>query len=198
MTNSICDACKRVFPPHEEGVHLGAQAEQTVYWCISCFNQEVAQGAGLEFQTPQFSPVTLRDSNDEPHVFHFLTRLCPTGVIIEAYEVIDDKRQGYEFYYLCENPMVESLHLLQTVLDRANRMLAKQHIQSSRWGHRLTREKVVRGRIVSHELSSPSGGLPSVIIDGKELSWNEVGQLLGAEGGHQLKLQIIDPVDDND
>ena len=185
-------------PPYEEGVHLGSQAEQTFYWCITCFNKEVAQGAGIDFETPHFSPVTLKDSQGQPHIFHFLTRLCPNGVIIEAYEVIENRRQGYEFYYLCENPMVESLHLLQTVLDRANRMLAKQHIQSSQWGHRLTRDKVVRGRIVSQPLDSSSGGLPSIIIDGQELSWNEVGQLLAAEGGHQLKLEIRDPVDDND
>ena len=185
-------------PLHEEGVHLGAQTDQTSYWCIRCFNQEVAQGAGLDFKTPEFSPVTLRDSQDNPHIFHFLVRLCPTGVIIEAYEVIDNRRQGYEFYYLCENPMVESLHLLQTVLDRANRMLAKQHIETSKWGHRLTRAKMVRGRIVSQPLDSESGGLPTVVIDGQELSWNDVGQLLSAEGGHQIKLEIKDPVDDND
>ena len=193
-----CDACQREMPSHEEGVHLGAQVEQTLYWCIPCFNQEVAEGAGIDFQTPTFKPVTLKDVQGQSHVFHFLTRLCPNGVIIEAYEVIDDQRQGYEFFYLCENPMVESLHLLQTVLARANRMLAKQHIESSRWGYRLTRDKVVRGRIVSQPLDSPCGGLPNVIIDGQELTWNDVGQLLAAEGGHQLKLEIKDPVDDND
>ena len=164
----------------------------------ACFNQEVAQGAGINFITPQFSPVTLHDSKGTPHVFHFLTRLCPNGVIIEAYEVIENRRQGYEFYYLCENPMVESLHLLQSVLDRANRMLAKSHIETSQWGHRLTPDKVVRGRIVSQPLDSPDGGLPTVVIDGKELTWTQVGQLLAAEGGHQLKLEIRDPVDDND
>ncbi len=185
-------------PQHEEGVHLGAQSEETFYWCIPCFNQEVAEGAGLNFSTPEFSPVTLTDFANKPHVFHFLTRLCPSGVIIEAYEVIDDKRQGYEFQYLCENPLVEPLHLLQTVLDRANRMLAKEHIQKAKWGYRLTTEKTLRGRMVGHELDSPSGGLPSVIIDGQELSWQELGQLFVAEGGHQFKLKIIDPVDDND
>ena len=77
-------------------------------------------------------------------------------------------------------------------------MLAKQHIQTSQWGHRLTPDKVIRGRIVSHDLSAPSGGLPSVVIDGQELSWTEIGQMLSAEGGHQIKLEIIDPVDDND
>jgi len=184
-------------PEHEEGVHLGAQVDQTKYWCIPCFNQEVAKGAGLSFKTPTFSPVTLTDLHEEPHVFHFLTRLCPSGVIIEAYEVIENKREGYEFYYLCENPLVEPLHLLQTVLDRANRMLARQHIQKSKWGYRLTPEKTVRARFVSQELDSASGGLPSVIVDGHELSWSEFGQLFVAEGGSQLKLKIIDPVDDN-
>lgn len=116
--------------------------------------------------------------------------------MIEAYEVQDERRQGYVFQYLCENPLVESLHLLQTVLARANRMLAKKHIQESKWGHRLTPDKTVRGRLVATDLASPSEGLPSVVIDGQELTWKEFGQLFVAEGGYQFKLQIVDPADD--
>ena len=118
--------------------------------------------------------------------------------MIEAYEVQNDQRKGYVFQYLCENPLVESLHLLQTVLARANRMLAKQHIQKSKFGHRLTSDKTVRGRLVSQNLDSPSEGLPSVIIDGQELTWKEFGQLFVAEGGYQFKLQVVDPTDDVD
>jgi hypothetical protein len=183
-------------PLHEEGVHLGAQAESSYYSCIACFNKEVAKGAGISFETPTFSPVTLVDAQGDSHVFHFLTRLCPAGVIIEAYEVIDGTRAGYDFRYLCENPLVESLHLLQTVLDRANRMLAQKHVTKTTRGSRLTDSKTLKGRIICDPSDANPHGLPAFVIDGTSYSWDEVGKLLLGQGGFQFKFQIKDPVDD--
>lgn len=183
-------------PTHEEGVHLGAQATGSYFSCIFCFNKEVAKGAGIAFETPRFSPVTLTDAQGDHHVFHFLTRLCPAGVLIEAYEVIDGVRKGYDFRYLCENPLVESLHLLQTVLDRANRMLAQKHITQTPRGSRLTDSKMLKGRIICDPSDENPDGMPAFVIDGKKHSWNEVGKLLLGQDGFQFKFEIKDPVDD--
>lgn len=185
-----------MLPLHEEGVHLGAYATDTHYWCIPCFNKEVAQGVGIAFETPEFNPVSLKDSEGTDHSFHFLTRLCPAGVMIEAYEVIDNERKGYEFRYLCEDPMIEPLHLLQTVLDRANRMLARKHVQANQWGQRLTPEKMLRGRIFCDASESNPQGLPALVIDGQKFSWEEVGRLLLSQDGFQFKFEIKDPADD--
>ena len=183
-------------PAHEEGVHLGSQSSEPYYSCIICFNKEVAEGAGIPFETPTFSPVTLTDAQGNPHVFHFLTRLCPAGVLIEAYEVVDGLRAGYDFRYLCENPLVESLHLLQTVLDRANRMLAQKHVDQTARGARLTESKSIKGRIICDPSAANPEGMPAFVIDGVRYSWSEVGSLLLGQDGFQFKLEIKDPVDD--
>jgi len=49
----------------------------------------------------------------------------------------------------------------------------------------------VRGRIEWDE--SQPGHLPLVVVDGKEVSWDDLGQMLMSMEGWHFRLEIADP-----
>ncbi|MEX3633474.1 hypothetical protein [Paraburkholderia sp. BR14320] len=52
-------------------------------------------------------------------------------------------------------------------------------------------DSTVRGRIGRDE--SQAGYLPLVVIDGKKVSWNELGRMLMSMEGRYFRLDIADP-----
>ena len=55
-------------------------------------------------------------------------------------------------------------------------------------------EQTVRGRIDWDE--SAVERVPLLVIDGREISWNDFGRMLAAFEGWQFKLEIIDRSDE--
>jgi hypothetical protein len=47
---------------------------------------------GIEFHHADLQPVTLKDADGQPHTFHVQSRLAPTGLVVEAFEVEESNR----------------------------------------------------------------------------------------------------------
>jgi hypothetical protein len=68
--------------------------------------------------------------------------------------------------------------------------LSVKHIENGNCGLQISDQRIVRGRIESDE--SPDGGLPLLVIDGREISWEQFGHMLMSYEGWQFKLTIAD------
>jgi hypothetical protein len=87
--------------------------------------------------------------------------------------------------------------LLARLVEKMCRALAIKHIEATKQGLQITDSLVMRGRVKS------SGGdedyeseTLTVVIDGCEVTWSELGRMLAAFDGWPFKLAIRDLSDD--
>jgi hypothetical protein len=80
--------------------------------------------------------------------------------------------------------------LLGRLIEKIRRALAVKHIADSEHGLQITEPLVVRGRI---DWDAEQGGsTPLLVIDGREISWDEFGRMISGFEGFQFKLEIRD------
>jgi hypothetical protein len=191
MNLIACQNCRREVPAFDI-VHFGNMETGYRDLCSRCFNDQIAGGEALAPPLEAFQPIELTDARGLRHVFHL--RLLDLGdrVTLDAFEMRDDERDGYQFQALGEAG-VDPFELLARLLKRIRRALAQKHLveRGQRWE---IDDRLVRGRITS-DLDCPTS-TPVVVIDGREISWNDFGEMLLAFEGWQFKLTIHDPSDD--
>ncbi len=183
-----CNSCGIDVPPYD-GVHLSHEGT-TEFLCSRCYNEVVSYETGLKFDHLSFHPVTLKDTGDQDHTFHFQTHLFGDHVAIRALEIQDGEPRGYEFS-ICGDVEDDLFGLFGKLVDRIRRELGRRHIEpGDLTRYSITDEDIVRGRITWDD--DTGGQLPCLVIDGKELSWHEFGRMLMAYEGFHFKLEIFE------
>ncbi len=184
-----CDACSQSTPTYDI-VNCGSTEQGYRRLCSRCFNAEVAKLDGLDgFETVTFEPVSLADSTGEVHEFHFRTRLFGTGVALDAFELRDGNRAGYQFQVIGD-PKEDLLVLLGRLIAKMRRALSTKHVEHGEYGLEIADHRVVRGRIEWDD--DYDGSLPLLIIDGRAIAWEDFGRMLMTFEGFQFKFNIAD------
>ena len=185
---SKCERCGTSMPSYDT-VHYGNVSKSETL-CTACFNAAAADRMGIEIEPANFQSVTLKGSDGRSHVFHVRRRLCPTGQVLETFEVKRGAPTGYQFAILgdfTEDPM----ELLAGLYERMRRAVARKHLEKSDYGTHLTSTGPIRGRISSDYRREPEP-LPVIVIDGREFSWEQFGRMLLSFEGWQFRLEILD------
>jgi hypothetical protein len=184
-----CESCGRNVPGYDI-VNYGSVDAGYRQLCTKCFNTEVAESVGLDrFEHAELAPIELRDCDGEAHVLHFRTRLFGPGVALDAFEVRDGAPAGYRFQVIGE-PEDDPLALLARLIEKMRRALSIKHVKAGSLGLQIADHQVVRGRIEWNEAGE--GRVPLLVVDGREISWNEFGRMLMTFEGWQFKLEIRD------
>jgi len=184
-----CDSCTRITPSYDI-VNYGSIEGGYRHLCSQCFNKEVAETAGLTgFENAKFEPVGLVDSTGEVHEFHFRTRLFGTGVALDAFELCDGHPAGYKFQIIGD-PEEDLLVLLGRLIEKMRRALSTKHLTNGEHGLQIAEQRIVRGRIEWDD--ARNGRVPLLVIDGREIDWDEFGRMLMSFEGWQFKLSIAD------
>jgi hypothetical protein len=184
-----CENCGR-YTPNYDVVHYGSIEKGYRRVCSHCFNAEMAKADGLEgFEHADFEPVALHDCGGELHEFHFRTHLFGAGVALDAFELRDGNPSGY-FFQLIGHPEDDQLVLLGRMVEKIRRALSVKHLKDDDHGLQIGDERVVRGRVGWDD--THDGRLPLLIIDGREITWDQFGQLLMSFEGWQFKLTVAD------
>lgn len=182
-----CTVCKAKVP-HYDGVFLTIEG-RSKFHCNRCYNRRLSEMHEMHFEHPDFQPVTLKDADGEPHEFHFTTRLLPNGISIQALEIKDGSPQGYQFDVI--GPLEgDVLALLGQLFERIRNALSQKHLEMTEHGLHIANGDVVRGRIDWDDESE--GRIPLLIIDGKPVTWEQLGEMLMAYEGFNFKLEIFD------
>jgi len=189
---SKCERCATLVPSYDT-VHYGDVSKAETL-CTACFNRAVAERMGIEIDEAKFEPVTLPDVAGQPHVLHVRRRLCATGQVVEAFEVVGGAPGGYQFGILGEADD-DPMELFAQLYERMRRGLARQHLVNGEHGTHLECAGPIRGRIDSDYGHQPEP-LPVVVIDGREFTWEEFGRMLLSFEGWQFRLEIIDRTDE--
>ena len=143
----------------------------------------------VDFEHSEFQPITMKDVDGSPHEFRFRTQIIPSGVSIEALELIKGVPEGFQFQVL--GPFeADPLELFGQLFERIRRALSMKHIETGEYGLQISDENVVRGRIDCDDVTG--GRIPRLVIDGKSVPWEELGRMLMAYEGWNFKLEIFD------
>jgi hypothetical protein len=187
-----CDACGTAVPSYDI-VNYGSIEQGYRELCNACFNAEVAKACGLErFENVRLNPVVITDCAGESHEFHFRVRLRGSMMALDAFEMRADAPGGYQFQTLGEAE-AEPLSLLARLVERMRRSLSVKHLVPSEHGMQIAQQTVC-GRIEWDDTSD--GRVPLLIIDGHEVSWDELGRMLMSFEGWQFRMSIRDQSED--
>lgn len=184
-----CQSCRRLAPEYDIIHSLSEEGSRDL--CTRCLNTEIAAREGIAFEHPQFEPVQMADADGKPHTFHFSTHLFGPGVALEAFEVRAGYRAGYRFEVIGK-PHADLMALLGKLLAKMRRGLAIKHLEDSEYGLQIA-DQTVRGTIQMSDRTDPwDEAEPVAVIDGREISWRLLGQMLLTFEGFQFKIEIRD------
>jgi hypothetical protein len=174
-------------------VHYGSIDGGYRQLCTQCLNAEVAEQFGLEdFENFRFHQVVMTDCDGAAHEFHFRTRLLGTMVLVDAFELENGAPAGYQFR-IVGDPEDDTFSLLGRLIERMRRGLSVKHLIQEETGQQIA-DMTVRAQI-SSDLETYER-TPLLVIDGREVSWEEFGRMLAAFEGWQFRMEIVDPSDE--
>jgi hypothetical protein len=183
-----------VAPRPFDSVLYGSSGGPSRQLCGRCFNLEAARRGGLvDFEHIDFEPLTMSDARGREHVFQFCTHLFAAGVTIDAIELNEDQSEGYCFKVIGHKEG-DLLELLARLVTKMRRGLANSHLEEDAHGLQISDRSIVRARIES----DPEGetDMPVVVIDGRNISWDEFGRMVATYVGFQFKLELHDLSDE--
>ena len=193
MQPIICDACHQPTPAHDV-VNYGSMEGGYRKLCGRCFNGAAASRLGLQgFEHVVFEPVRMVDGRGTEHEFRFRSWLCGTGLAIDAFELRDGSPAGYRFQVIGE-PDDDPLELLGKLIGKMRRALALTHLEDTDLGPQVNDGLVLLGTVDSDP--EEDHGVPMVVVDGSELSWDELGRMVATFEGWQFKLEFRDRSDE--
>lgn len=187
MNHSPCASCGQ--DTSDDGaVHFGSIEKGYRTLCNYCYNATVAESAGLKgFENARFDPMELIDQDGVPHLFYFRYRLFVTGVSLDAYESPPDGSYGYQFRVIGP-PEGDPFELLGRLVSKIKRGLSTRYLEETHGRTHIASHDMVRGQIEC-DLDCPER-LPLIIIDGREFTWDEFGQMLAGYEGWSFQLEI--------
>ena len=194
--NLPCDRCGTLVPQHDL-THFTTETGASEL-CTLCFNADVAQRSGIDdFDNHPLDPVLITAADGVIHEFHLRTRLLGAIVTLEAYELKDHAPSGYQFQLVGE-PDEDRFVQLGRLVERIRRTLATTYLEDGRDGLQI-KDMEVKGTIeadLSDEADVMGSSAPMLVIDGRDVSWEEFGRMLMTFEGFQFKLEIVDKSDD--
>jgi hypothetical protein len=188
MTQIRCHTCYARVASYDV-IHFGPMETGYRDLCSRCFNEEVACTGQFEFEQVGFQPIDMSDAVGVKRRFHFLLLHLGDRVTLEAFEVQDGERGGYEFQIL-DDAQADPFDLMARLVERIRRALSLRHLVDDGLQCSIA-DMAVRGRI-SCDLEAVDR-VPMLVIDGRQVSWEQFGQMLMTFEGWQFKLEIKDP-----
>ncbi|WIW90957.1 hypothetical protein K3M67_18095 (plasmid) [Sphingobium sp. V4] len=186
-----CEQCRTAVPDFEM-TYFGSNDIGYRNLCSRCCNEEIAREAGSKFDHVAFQPVHMSDARGNPHNFHFVLRHLSSMLSLEALEVKGRERIGYEFRVHGSADAAPFI-LMQRLLERMRRDLSTTYLVEGEQGLGIS-GTTVRGQISCDPEAADR--LPVLVIDGREVSWDEFGRMLMTFEGWKMHLEIEEPSDE--
>ena len=167
--------------------------------CPECYNRWYTQRAGLpELETSHFEPITRCDSIGKEHTFHFVVHMS-SGLGIRAFECVDGYPGGYQFAVM-EPPETPVQEVYEELIEKIESGIAVRYLKSSDFpGAGASQNRLyVNGTAVNGRIEERDDGTPSVVIDGRECSWEEFGEFLSCFTGFDFRLECFDRCEDRE
>ena len=191
-----CEVCGENIPNYNT-IYISSE-KRFICTCLKCYNKRIAEYNDPDFEHVEFEPIILKDTEGVDHEFHFTVHHLGDRIGIDSFEIKEGHRGGFEFS-LIGDIEDEIFKLFGKLFERMRRALGRKHIEwddtTDSW--QISEEDVVRARIGSDlENDENYGHPPLIVIDGKEITWEDFGRMLMTYEGFNFKLEIFDRSDE--
>jgi len=184
--NSKCGGCGKMLGPFESIAVAGVGDR-----CYPCFNREMADRIGVDFDNTPLQPIVIADADGVPHTFQIRSMLVATGHEMEALEITTDGQLGYCFRVLADVE-TDAWKLFRKLCARMRREMAQRYVERTKHGWQITVDQRLVGRIEWDP--ETNGRLPLIVIDGKPFTWEQVGRMLMTFEGFTLDARVEDTI----
>lgn len=199
MTTQKCSQCGTSVTGYNDSIMALSEDGHTCL-CLHCYNKAMSEETGIDYDHIELQPVLLQDADGVDHQFHFSVRLMGEELVLRSFEKEQENRSGgYEFSMIGDHE--DGLFsLFSKLYERMVKALDRKHIfldeESNSW--QITEDDIVRGHITSDPDTEDFSEEPMIVIDGKGISWRDLGQMLMTFEGSNFKLQIFDENEEMD
>jgi hypothetical protein len=163
-----------------------------MHLCTNCYNELMSEE--LEVDLDQLvETFSLKDYQGISRTFNVERRLHPMGIYLEASENIEF---GYKFAVHGELNSNQP-ELLNKLIEKVRKGIGEQQVETKVFPNGQAYKTIINDQITGLiGYDDTSDGFPLIIIDGKPFTWEEVGKMLMAYEGFQIKLKMYDVTDD--
>ena len=183
-----CGLCGKILRPYDS-VSVAEVGER----CYRCFNEELAERLGVDFDNTPIAPVVVTDVDGVPHRFEIQSMLVGTGHAMYAREVRHrDARGGYRFEILGDLE-ADAQDLIKLLRKRIRQGLSVRHVHETEHGWQLTQAHRLSG-IIEWDPET-DGALPLLIVDGRPFTWDQIGRMMMTFEGFTLNAIVEDTIE---
>jgi hypothetical protein len=183
-----CGLCGKILRPYDSisVTDVGGR-------CYRCFNQELAERLGVDFDNTPIAPIVVADADGVRHRFEIRSMLVGTGHAMYAREVRSrDAAGGYRFEILGDLE-ANALDLLKLLHERIRQGLSVRHVQQTEHGWQLTTAHRLSG-VIEWDAET-EGALPLLIVDGRTFTWDQIGRMMMTFEGCTLNAIVEDTIE---
>jgi hypothetical protein len=183
-----CGLCGKILRPYDS-ISVTDVGER----CCRCFNEELAERLGVDFDNTPIAPVVITDVDGVRHRFEIRSMLVGTGHAMYAREVGHrDARGGYRFEILGDFE-ADARDLFTLLRERIRQGLSVRHVQKTEHGWQLTQAHRLSG-IIEWDPET-EGALPLLIVDGRTFTWDQIGRMMMTFEGFTLNAIVEDTIE---
>jgi hypothetical protein len=187
-----CDKCGKKCRDYGMVVLEKGLGEASENICGDCYNERISEEYDIEDFKDFIHEVTYTDCDGELHHFLISKMIFPgAGVEWHATELLDNDIVGYSF------------EVIQKFDDDPRRAVAAIHEKVKRGlAHKFIKKKVNHGKAFLCLCNNTAEGrvesdnkrnIPRFVIDGKEYTYEQLGEILLTYEGWNFKLEIKEP-----
>ncbi len=194
IISNQCDRCSDEIPIYQRSVNYsnGSQAE---HLCSECFSMETALRLDTAIDYFEPSLYEIHGKGKKKHTFYIDRLAFDSGISLEAREIKRGKHQGYRIA-VGGDLTSDCDELLGLLLAKVEKAVKHKYLKLENLGpvkHHYVRENELAGNIEWDD--QYNGNVPLFVIDGKEISLEELGRMLMSFEGWAFKLTITAPED---
>jgi hypothetical protein len=183
-----CGLCGKTLRPFDS-ISVADVGER----CYRCFNEEMADRLGIDFDNTPIAPITVADVDGVRHRFEIRSMLVGTGHAMYAREVKNrDAEGGYRFEILGDLE-ADAQDLFKLLRERIRQGLSVRHVQQTEHGWQLTEGHRLRG-VIEWDPET-EGALPLLTVDGRTFTWDQIGRMLMRFEGFTLNAIVQDTIE---
>jgi len=183
-----CGLCGKILRPYDS-ISVTDVGER----CCRCFNEELAERLGVDFDNTPIAPIVVTDVDGVRHRFEIRSMLVGTGHAMYAREVRKrGARGGYRFEILGDFE-TDARDLFELLRERIRQGLSVRHVEKTEHGWQLTQALRLSGIIEGDP--ETEGALPLLIVDGRTFTWDQIGRMMMTFEGFTLNATVADTIE---
>jgi len=140
--------------------------------------------------------LVVKDQWNREYRFKIVSFPAPTGLASEAVEVREDDSPGYVFNILSDLD-TDPDHAKERLTRKIKRGLNRRHLKKREGKWEIGGRDMLRGRIEWNNDLSDTGYDRVFVIDGKRITVEEFGQMLGPYEGWHFQFRMKDCYDED-